>query len=208
MTRRRGRLVIVSAPSGTGKTTLVKRLVDTVPDLVMSRSYTSRPLRSGETNGVDYTFVEKQRFNEMVESGEFLEWANVFGHRYGTSAEETERHLCEGKDVVLVIDVQGAAQLRDSGVDTISIFVLPPSFEVLKKRLLGRSGGEVSKEAFDRRLTTARIEIRARDSYDYIVINDDLDICVDQVRGIVAGDRYRLPTMRDRADEVARTFET
>ena len=128
MTIRRGNLVIVSAPSGTGKTTLVERLVETVPDIVMSRSYTSRPMRPGETDGVDYNFVDERRFAEMVDSRVFLEWATVFGNRYGTHAEDTERHRREGKDVVLVIDVQGASQVRAQGVDSVSIFVLPPSY--------------------------------------------------------------------------------
>ena len=206
MTMRRGSLVIVSAPSGTGKTTLVKRLVEAVPDVVMSRSYTSRPVRSGETDGVDYNFVDEPRFDGMVESGEFLEWATVFGHRYGTSAEDTERHRRDGKDVVLVIDVQGAGQVRAQGVDAISVFVLPPSFEVLEERLRGRSGSDVSDEVLDRRLATARNEVRARDSYDYIVVNDELESCVDQIRCIVLSERSRLATMRDRADQVARTF--
>ena len=206
MSTRRGSLVIVSAPSGTGKTTLVERLVETVPDMVMSRSYTSRPVRSGETDGVDYNFVDRSRFDAMVESEAFLEWATVFGHRYGTSAEDTERHRREGKDVVLVIDVQGASQVRARGIDSISIFVLPPSFDVLEDRLRRRSGNDVSEEVLERRLTTARSEVGARDAYDYIVVNDELDTCVDQLRCVVISERLRLAAMRDQADEVARTF--
>ena len=175
MSTRRGSLVIVSAPSGTGKTTLVERLVETVPDMVMSRSYTSRPVRSGETDGVDYNFVDRPRFDAMVESEAFLEWATVFGHRYGTSAEDTERHRREGKDVVLVIDVQGASQVRARGIGSISIFVLPPSFDVLEDRLRRRSENDVSEEVLERRLTTARSEVDARDAYDYIVVNEELD---------------------------------
>ncbi len=206
MSTRRGSLVIVSAPSGTGKTTLVERLVETVPDMVMSRSYTSRPVRSGETAGVDYNFVDGPRFDAMVESEAFLEWATVFGHRYGTSAEDTERHRREGKDVVLVIDVQGASQVRARGIDSVSIFVLPPSFDVLEDRLRRRSGSDVSEEVLERRLTTARSEVGARDAYDYIVVNDELDTCLDQLRCIVMSERLRLAAMRDQADQVARTF--
>lgn len=206
MATRRGSLVIVSAPSGTGKTILVGRLVETVPDMVMSRSYTSRQARSGETDGVDYNFVDLSRFDRMVGSKAFLEWATVFGHRYGTSAEDTERQRREGKDVVLVIDVQGASQVRAQGVDSISIFVLPPSYEVLEDRLRRRSGSDVSEDVLERRLTTARSEVGARDAYDYIVVNDELDTCVDQLRCIVISERLRLAATRDQADKVARTF--
>jgi guanylate kinase len=206
MSTRRGSLVIVSAPSGTGKTTLVERLVETVPDMVMSRSYTSRPVRSGETDGVDYNFVDRPRFDAMVESEAFLEWATVFGHRYGTSAEDTERHRREGKDVVLVIDVQGASQVRARGIGSISIFVLPPSFDVLEDRLRRRSENDVSEEVLERRLTTARSEVDARDAYDYIVVNEELDTCLDQLRCIVISERLRLAAMRDQADQVASTF--
>jgi len=206
MATRRGSLVIVSAPSGTGKTILVGRLVETVPDMVMSRSYTSRQARSGETDGVDYNFVDLSRFDRMVGSKAFLEWATVFGHRYGTSAEDTERQRREGKDVVLVIDVQGASQVRAQGVDSISIFVLPPSYEVLEDRLRRRSGRDVSEDVLERRLTTARSEVGARDAYDYIVVNDELDTCVDQLRCIVISERLRLAATRDQADKVARTF--
>ena len=206
MATRRGSLVIVSAPSGTGKTILVGRLVETVPDMVMSRSYTSRQARSGETDGVDYNFVDLSRFDRMVGSKAFLEWATVFGHRYGTSAEDTERQRREGKDVVLVIDVQGASQVRAQGVDSISIFVLPPSYEVLEDRLRRRSENDVSEEVLERRLTTARSEVDARDAYDYIVVNEELDTCLDQLRCIVISERLRLAAMRDRADQVASTF--
>ena len=206
MSTHRGSLVIVSAPSGTGKTTLVERLVETVPDMVMSRSYTSRSMRSGETDGVDYNFVDRPRFDAMVESEAFLEWATVFGHRYGTSAEDTERHRREGKDVVLVIDVQGASQVRARGIDSISIFVLPPSFDVLEDRLRRRSENDVSEEVLERRLTTARSEVDARDAYDYIVVNEELDTCLDQLRCIVISERLRLAAMRDQADQVASTF--
>lgn len=206
MATRRGSLVIVSAPSGTGKTTLVERLVERVPNMVKSRSYTCRPVRSGETDGVDYNFIDGPRFDAMVEADAFLEWATVFDHRYGTSAEDTERQRREGNDVVLVIDVQGARQVRAQGVDCISVFVLPPSYEALENRLRRRSGGDVSEVVLERRLRTARSEVGARDAYDYIVVNDDLDTCVDQLRCIVISERLRLAAMRDQADQVARTF--
>src|SRR4030088_2428063 len=137
--RRRGLLFIVSAPSGAGKTTLVERLVEQTPHLKMSRSYTSRPARAGETDGVDYNFVTRDRFEAMVAAGEFLEWAPLYGNLYGTCAPDTETMLVEGHDVVLVIDVQGARKVRASGLKTCTVFVMPPSLDVLEQRLRGGS---------------------------------------------------------------------
>jgi guanylate kinase len=125
MSSDRGLLFIVSAPSGTGKTTLVERLVEHTPSLKMSRSYTSRPARDGETDGVDYNFVRRPTFEAMAAAGEFLEWAEVFGNLYGTGASDTERMLTSGHDVVLVIDVQGARKVRARGVETTTVFVMP-----------------------------------------------------------------------------------
>src|SRR5438045_5400352 len=137
--RGRGLLFIVSAPSGAGKTTLVERLVEQTPHLKMSRSYTSRAARAGETDGVDYNFVTREHFEAMRAAGEFLEWADVFGNLYGTSARDTERLLASNDDVVLVIDVQGARKVRRRGIENTAIFVMPPSFAVLEQRLRGRS---------------------------------------------------------------------
>ncbi|MGE3520616.1 MAG: guanylate kinase, partial [Vicinamibacterales bacterium] len=134
----RGRLFIVSAPSGAGKTTLVERLVEQVPALRMSRSYTSRAARPGETDGVDYNFVSRTRFEEMIAAGDFLEWADVFGNLYGTCASDTARLLADGYDVVLVIDVQGARQVRTACSAATTIFVMPPSYSVLEERLRRR----------------------------------------------------------------------
>jgi guanylate kinase len=202
---RSGNLFIVSAPSGTGKTTLVEELVKTVPDLVMSRSYTSRSPREGEMDGVDYHFVDEDRFTAMVEADEFLEWATVFGSRYGTSATETERHLCGGRDVVLVIDVQGAAQVRRQGLEVVGVFVMPPSLEVLECRLRGRSQGG-SEEDLRRRLETAKGEVAARAEYDYVVVNDTVDQCVDYLRCIVLAQRSRTVAMADTTDRIANSF--
>ena len=202
---RRGSLFIVSAPSGTGKTTLVEELVKTVPDVVMSCSYTSRPPRESEVDDVDYHFVDADRFTAMVEADEFLEWATVFGNRYGTRAADTERHRREGRDVVLVIDVQGAAQVRRQGLETIGIFVMPPSLEVLERRLRGRSQG-ASEADLRRRLETTRSEVEARTHYDYVVVNDTVDRCVDRLRCIVQAERSRTGAMADAADRIADSF--
>jgi guanylate kinase len=201
---RRGRLFVVSAPSGTGKTTVVERLVQVVPDLVMSRSYTSRPLREGECDGVDYNFITRARFEQMVAGNAFLEWADVFGNLYGTCAEDAERELAAGRDLVLVIDVQGARQVRSRGLETVGIFVLPPSFETLERRLRGRS--KDSEDAIRRRLATARAEIDAVVDYDYVVVNDELEACVDRIRAIVLAARARPRAMAPIVDRIVNSF--
>jgi guanylate kinase len=202
--RRQGLLFVVSAPSGTGKTTIVERLVQVVPDLTLSRSYTSRPLRVGETDGVDYNFVSRARFEEMIGGHEFLEWADVFGNLYGTCAEDVTRQLATGRDLVLVIDVQGARQVRTRCRDTVGVFVLPPAFEALEQRLRGRS--KDSEAAIQRRLETARAEVAAFVEYDYVVVNDELEACVDRLRAIVFAERARLRSMREMAERIVETF--
>jgi guanylate kinase len=199
-----GLLFIVSAPSGTGKTTLVERLVQVTPGLRMSRSYTSRPPRPGEADGVDYNFVARARFEAMIAGGEFLEYADVFGNLYGTGASETARALAGGDDVVLVIDVQGARQVRDSGFVHVGIFILPPSFEVLEQRLRRRS--KDSEAQIQRRLAVAQQEVDAVAEYDYVVINDELQTAVARLRSIVEAERARLPRMQRRAEDIIGNF--
>jgi len=202
----RGQLFIVSAPSGTGKTTLIERLVRTVPGLRMSRSYTSRPVREGEQDGVDYQFISRAAFEERIARGAFLEWADVFGNYYGTSRDDTERVLAGGEDLVLVIDVQGARQVRALGLVHTAVFVLPPSAAILEQRLRGRSRD--SEEQIRRRLDVARDEVADASSYDYVVINDEVDPCVERLRGIVAAERARIARMRDEIDRVTCTFRS
>ena len=199
-----GLLFIVSAPSGTGKTTLVEKLVKVTDHLKMSRSYTSRPPRGDEVNGVDYNFVSRARFEQMASAGEFLEWADVFGNLYGTHAAETDKSMESGDDVVLVIDVQGARKVRALGVPHIGIFVLPPSYPVLEKRLRGRS--KDSEEAMRRRLQVAREEISAFEEYHYVVINDSLDLCVERMKAVVLAERSKLARMTPKALEILDTF--
>ena len=203
----RGLLFVVSAPSGTGKTTLVERLARVVPNLVMSRSYTSRPVRPGETDGVDYNFISRDRFERMVDRGEFLEWADVFGNLYGTRANDTERQLSDGRDLVLVIDVQGARQVRGRGLDVIAVFVLPPSFEILDQRLRGRSRSHDTEAQIGQRLEVAREEVAACSEYDYVVVNDEFDACVDRLRSIVVAERARLRAARPTTDKILETFK-
>jgi guanylate kinase len=200
----RGLLFIVSAPSGTGKTTLVERLVQHVPNLRMSRSYTSRAARLGEQDGVDYNFISRDRFEAMIGDQAFLEWADVFGSYYGTSAADTDAALARGEDVVLVIDVQGARQVRSLGREVVSIFVLPPSSAILEQRLRGRS--KDSDEQIARRLAVAGREVSEYSQYDYLVVNDELDAAVERLQGIVAAERARMQRMRPKAEIIIGTF--
>ena len=204
MSSDRGLLFIVSAPSGAGKTTLVERLVEQIPRLRMSRSYTSRPARQGETDGVDYNFVSRGRFETMIAAGEFLEWADVFGNLYGTCASETERLLSAGEDVVLVIDVHGARKVRQCNVRATTVFVMPPSAAILEQRLRGRS--KDSEESIQRRLRVAREEVAAFTEYDFIVVNDELTSAVDRLQAIVMATRAKREHMKPTADEIAATF--
>jgi len=202
--RRRGLLFVVSAPSGTGKTTVVERLVQVVPGLSLSRSYTSRPMRDGERDGVDYNFITRTLFEGMANAGAFLEWAEVFGNLYGTCAADTDAMLAAGNDVVLVIDVQGARQVRTRSADTIGVFVLPPSFDVLEQRLRGRS--KDPEAAIERRLATAREEIGAVGEYDYVVVNEALEACVDRLRAIVLAERARPRAMAGQVFDIVTSF--
>ena len=204
MWSRRGQLFVVSAPSGTGKTTVVERLVQIVPDLALSRSYTSRAARAGEADGVDYNFVTRTRFEEMIAAELFLEWADVFGNLYGTCATDTEEFLSRGKDLVLVIDVQGARQVRQRYAGTVGVFVMPPSFEVLEQRLRGRS--KDAEDAMQRRLRTARNEVAAFVEYEYVIVNDALDACVDRLRAIILAERAKLNAVRGEAEKIVETF--
>ncbi|HZA37250.1 MAG TPA: guanylate kinase [Vicinamibacterales bacterium] len=199
-----GRLFIVSAPSGTGKTTLVERLVRDMQGISMSRSYTSRPPRPGEADGVDYNFISRERFEAMIANGDLLEHAEVFGNWYGTGAAETRRTLAGGGDVVLVIDVQGARKVRNASFEHVGIFVLPPSFEILEDRLRRRS--KDSEVQIQRRLAVAQQEVAAVAEYEYVVINDDVDNAVARLRSIVEAERSRLRAMQPQADAIIESF--
>lgn len=204
MSSRRGLLFVISAPSGTGKTTLVERLVQILPNLRMSRSYTSRGVRPGERDGVDYHFVSRAEFEAMIAEHAFLEYADVFGNLYGTAAADVDSMLAEGQDVVLVIDVQGARQVRQRGADHTAVFVMPPSFATLERRLRGRSTDP--EDALQRRLETARAEVSSYREYDYVVVNDDLESTVVRLQEIIAAERSRVHRMTRVADGIVRTF--
>jgi guanylate kinase len=203
---RHGRLFVVSAPSGAGKTTVVEELIRIMPGLRRSRSYTSRPPRAGETDGLDYRFVSRDRFEALIAERQFLEWAEVFGNLYGTSTADTDHVLRDGTDLALVIDVQGARQVRGNRPEAVSVFVLPPSFEALERRLRARR--QDSEEQIRRRLDTARREVEAVGEYDYVVVNDEVEACVDRVRAIILAERARRDVMEAEAAAIVKTFES
>jgi guanylate kinase len=180
---------IISAPSGSGKSTLTNELLKLVPSLEFSISYTTRPLRGSEQNGKHYHFITVDEFNRMITAGEFLEYANVHGNCYGTAREFLRQAGRKGNDLLLDIDVQGAAQIKRNLTDSISIFVLPPDRKTLEWRLRNRS--EDSEDVIQRRLLTATREIEEYDKYDYILINDKLEESVERLRAIVLSERQR-----------------
>ncbi len=193
---RRGLVLVVSAPSGAGKTTLCRRLLQEDREISFSVSYTTRPPRPNERNGVDYFFVSREEFQALIEAGAFLEWAEVHGHLYGTSKEQVMQALEEGKDVLLDIDVQGAAQVRKAlGQDAVLVFVLPPSFEELERRLRKRSTEDES--VIQRRLRNARQEIARAPEFDYLVLNDDLSLALKTLLAILNAERQRCFRRKD-----------
>lgn len=186
----KGQLFIISAPSGAGKTSLVRQLVQRVKNLTISISHTTRPMRPNDKEGVDYHFVDKPEFERMIKAGEFLEYASVFDNYYGTSLAAVETQLAEGKDVLLEIDWQGAAQVQEKVANTIAIFILPPSKQALLERLRGR--GEDSEDVIMRRTQQAVEEMRHYDSADYLVINDLFDQAVGELVTLVESRRLTV----------------
>jgi len=189
-----GILYIVSAPSGAGKTTLVRALLKEDTSIRLSVSYTTRAPRSGEENGVAYNFVDVPRFHAMREAGDFLEWAEVHGNFYATSRPWIQSQLAAGQDVLLEIDWQGAAQVRKQFPDAVSIFILPPSFEELQSRLRGR--GTDSEEVITRRLNAARDEMRRVSEFDYAIINNDLQEALTDMVAVTRAARLRTAQTR------------
>jgi guanylate kinase len=187
MTGRTGFPVVVAAPSGTGKTTVCRRVVAADPWIEFSISHTTRPRRGAERDGVDYHFVTESRFEQLVAEGFFLEWAVYNGYRYGTSWQAIEAPLAEGRDVLLEIEVQGARQVRQRRPDARLVFLLPPSFETLRERLAQR--GTDSSEQVEQRLEVAKGELTAIRDFDYAVVNDELEACVRDVGAILAAER-------------------
>jgi guanylate kinase len=196
---------IISAPSGSGKSTLVHRLLASDPGLVFSISYTTRPPRATETNGVDYNFISRKDFEERLGRGEFLEYAEVFGNYYGTNRETFESATHQGKDLVLDIDVQGARQLKVAIPQAISIFVLPPSRDVLEQRLRSRS--QDSEEVIQRRLRGAAEEVQNYTQYDFVLINRDIEEASARLASIVEAERLRKARMEEEVRPILESFD-
>ncbi|OZA28656.1 MAG: guanylate kinase [Hydrogenophilales bacterium 17-61-9] len=192
----KGVLYIVSAPSGAGKTSLVKALLKTDPAIRLSVSYTTRAPRPGETEGRDYHFVDRQRFELMLTEGEFLEHAEVYGNFYGTSKGSISRDLNAGHDILLEIDWQGAAQVKHHFPESTSIFILPPSFNALRSRLKGRE--QDSDEVIERRLAAAAHDVAHADAFDYIMVNDDFDHALLDLVAITRSVRLETARQLDR----------
>ena len=188
--RRRGVLFVLSSPSGAGKSTIARLLLAEEPELAMSVSATTRPMRPGEVDGRDYHFVDLERFRQMVADHQFLEWAHVFDHRYGTPRAPVDAILASGKDVLFDIDWQGAQQLYQiAGGDVVRVFILPPSMEELRERLVKR--GTDSPEVIEARMARASNEVSHWDGYDYVLVNDDVERCFADVRTILAAERLK-----------------
>jgi guanylate kinase len=201
--RRRGLLIVLSSPSGAGKTTISRLLMDSDPEITMSVSATTRPKRPGEVDDVDYHFVEDAEFEQMIATGEFVEWAPVFGYRYGTPKNPVKAALKAGRDILFDIDWQGTQQLQAAmGEDLVTIFILPPSMRELERRL--RARGTDSADVIQDRMSRAASEISHWPEYEYVLVNSDADQCLAQVRSIVAAERLKrqrqiglVPFVRD-----------
>lgn len=186
---REGILFVISAPSGAGKTTLFKELIDFFPDLRHSVSYTTRPMRSGETNGVDYHFVDRECFEQMVAEQAFAEWAEVHGNLYGTALKTLTQARDAGSDILLDIDYQGAATLKKHLDNAVFVFILPPDYDELARRLQKRNTD--TPEVIATRIENARREVSEADWYDYIVVNDNFTVALNQLKSIVVAQRCR-----------------
>lgn len=188
--QRRGLMFILSSPSGAGKTTIARKLLQEDDEIAMSVSVTTRSMRPGEVDGKDYTFVDQATFDRMVEENGFYEWARVFDHCYGTPKAQIRAGLKEGRDFLFDVDWQGTQQLyQKAEVDVVRVFILPPSLEELSRRLTGR--GTDSAEVIAARMARAQAEISHWDGYDYVVVNDDVDLCFGKIRQILAAERMK-----------------
>ena len=194
--RRRGLLIVLSSPSGAGKSTISRMLLDADSEVTISVSATTRPKRPGEVDGVDYYFVDDARFDEMVRAGEFVEWAYVFGYRYGTPKAPVKQALRQGRDILFDIDWQGARQLEpDFGEHLVTIFLLPPSMDELERRL--RTRGTDSEEVIADRMRRAADEIEHWAEYEYVLVNRDMSECLAEVRAIVESERLKRSRQTD-----------
>ena len=200
---RKGRLYTVSGPSGVGKGTICKALAE-LPNVRLSISCTTRCPREGERDGCEYYFVTEEAFVQMIEADAFLEYAGVFGKRYGTPSRAVDDLLNHGLDVILEIDVQGGMHVMEKRPETIGIFILPPDYVTLKSRLFGRS--TETNEQLELRLGTAEREIECAWNYDYVLVNDRIDDAIDSVKAIIIAERLKTEANRDLVDDIIKTF--
>jgi guanylate kinase len=202
----RGMLIVVSSPSGGGKGTLIDRVLKTVAGISYSVSYTTRAPRGAEQDGREYFFIDEPAFRAMIARGDFLEWADVYGHLYGTSAVQVERERASGRDIILEIDVQGAESIRHKVPDAVSIFILPPSFELLKNRLVARATDSVAD--LERRLKGAPAEVAQYRHFDYVILNDDINRASQQLAAVIYAERARRERQEVILREVLEDFGT
>jgi len=199
-----GMLIVVSSPSGGGKGTLIDRVLQTVPGVSYSVSYTTRAPRGAEQDGREYFFVSAATFEGLIRQGEFLEWADVYGHLYGTSKAQVERERAAGKDIILEIDVQGAASIRQLIDDAVSVFILPPSFELLRDRLAAR--GTDSPADLERRLRGAPAEVEQYKCFQYVILNDDINRASAQLASVIYAERARRERQEKRLKKTLADF--
>lgn len=204
MNHAKGTVFVLSAPSGTGKSTLAKRLVAALPDLVFSISITTRAPRPGEQDGREYFFVDDAAFDQKIAAGDFLEWVQVYAHRYGTSRSWIEAQLHKGKDVLLDIETIGALNIKQRMPDAVMIFLMPPSMEELSNRLSKR--GDTSEEQMRLRLGHARSQLEQYLHYHYLVVNDSVDLAFDKLKAIIEAQRCRRDAMERSAESILQTF--
>lgn len=197
---KKGLLFVVSAPSGTGKTTLCRAMTQVFPGLHYSISYTTRSPRTGDVNGRDYYFISPAEFQERIDRNDFAEWAEIYGCRYGTSRSLLDKIRGEGRDVILDIDGQGARQLREQDLEGTFIFLLPPSLAELRRRLSLR--GTEGKAAMQERLRKAQTEMAEAHGYDYLIVNDDLEKAKDQLKSVINAEHQRRPRMETILDRL------
>src|SRR2546423_6627133 len=200
----RGTLFVVSSPSGGGKGTIIRHVLEVVENLSYSVSYTTRAPRLGEVGGREYFFVSRETFEEMIDAGEFLEWACVHGNLYGTAKRQILQETSSGKDILLEVDVQGAASVRQLLMDSVSIFILPPSYRVLRERLLAR--GTDTAEELELRLRNAPDELGQYSAFDYVIINDEIERAAHQLASIIYAERARCVRQDSVVREVIKEF--
>ncbi|MGH9971767.1 MAG: guanylate kinase [Pyrinomonadaceae bacterium] len=201
---RRGILFVVSSPSGGGKGTLIQHVLKKVPNVSYSVSYTTRAPRNGEVEGREYFFVTPQQFEAMVAAGEFLEWAHVHGKLYGTSRHQVSQEVFAGRDIILEVDVQGAASVRELVTDSVGIFILPPSLNILRERLQTR--GTDSPEELELRLRKAPEELKDYKLFDYVIINDEVERAANQLACIVEAERARRARQEPHVKKIVESF--